>query len=297
MSDEDESARALSEASYGERIDGLIPDELDSDIRNAIDKWKQGDVLEGGPLFWAGPQGSDPYLPYDNAPHPFHTSEEPGTGLLILTSQTCDIATTGPGAKHPLVTASPVYQLAKGDQNYGHARAGRIGYLVPLTKPPTGDDLFVADLRITLPLSKGVLVEATPINVWAKEQDRLHFAECLGRKYRRPALSDALSEGLVRSLDQHIRQNEPEGSERIEEFRLRIVGDRLTPAEVQLIVLTDVEPDRELRKVWRAWTKPAAKLLKAQGITLTPTLVISPEKCSARLYMNSVPLYVSALGR
>lgn len=296
MSDEG-IAPARSAAPYGERINGLIPDELTPDVRNAIGGWKQGDALEGGPLFWAGPQGSDPYLPYDGAPQPFHVSEEPGSGLLVLTSQTCDIATTGTGAKHPLVTVSPVYKLADADPNYGNAKAGRIGYLVRITKPPTGDGLYVADLRITLPISKGVLVNSVPIDLWATEQDRLHFAECLARKYGRPALSSALSEGIVNSLSDHIKQNDADASERIEEFRLRIEGDRLTPVTIQLIVLTDVEPDRDLKKVWRAWTKKGARLLKPEGIGLLPTLVITPEKCSARVYMNSVPLRVSALGR
>lgn len=286
-----------SGAPYGERIKDLIPNELTPEVDFAIGRWKQGDVLQGGPLFWAGPEGSDPYLPYDGAPHAFHVSEESGSGLLILTSQTCDIATTGTGAKHPLVTVSPVHQIPGGDTNYGNAKAGRIGYLVPLTKPPISASLYVADLRITLPLSKGVLVNATPIDAWASERDRLHFAECLARKYRRAALTSALSEDLVRSLSDHIKQNEPEASERIEEFRLRIVGDRLNPAEAQLIVLTDVEPDRDLKKAWRAWTRKGVKLLKAEGIGLLPTLVVTPEKCSARMYMNSVPLHVSALGR
>ena len=224
-------------------------------------------------------------------------SEENGSGLLILTSQTCDITTTGTGAKHPLVTASPVYRFPDDDPNHGNAKAGRLGYVVPLTKSPTSDGLYVADLRVTIPLSKGVLVDVDPIDVWASEQDRLRFAEALARKYGRAALSSALSEELVKSLNEHVKQNPPEASERIEEFRLRIVGDRLTPIEVQLIVFTDVEADRDLRQVWRTWTKKGAKLLKANGVRLAPTLVITPEKCSARLYKNSVPLQVSGLGR
>lgn len=291
------TATPPSRAQYGERISDLIPRDLTPDVRKAIDRWKQGDALVGGPLFWAGPEGSDPYLPYDGAPHAFHVSEEPGSGLLILTSQTCDITTTGTGAKHPFVTASPVYRFPDDDPNHGNAKAGRLGYVVPLTKSPTDAGLYVADLRVTVPLSKGVLVNADPIDVWVKEQDRLHFAEALARKYSRAALSSALSEDLMKSLNEHIKQHPPEASERIEEFRLRIVGDRLTPTEVQLIVLTDIEADQDLKHVWRTWTKKGAKLLKADGIRLTPTLVITPERCSARLYKNSVPLQVPGLGR
>ncbi|MEW1952056.1 hypothetical protein [Terrabacter sp. NPDC080008] len=282
---------------YEPRINGLIPGELGRSVKGSIERWKQGDALLGGPLFWAGPRGSDPYLPYDGAPTDFHVSEEPGSGFLVLTSQTCDIVTTGTGAKHPLVNASPVYRLARDDPNRGNAKAGRVAYLVPVTRPPGDDGDYVVDLRVSLPLSKGILVGATPVNVWATERDRLTFAETLARKYRRGALSSALSEALVSSLNEHIKVADVEFSERVEELRLRIEGDRLLPTQVQLMVLTDHKPDSATKKMWRGWTKKGAKVLKNSGITLLPTIVLAMDDCSARSYKNSVPLYVSQLGR
>ena len=229
---------------HAARIASLIPDDWPADVLAALSVWRQGDILEGGPLFWAGPQGDDPVLPYDGAPSPFHVSREYGEGRLIITSQTCDIGGRGPGRLHPFVSVSPVYPLAS-DDLLGNVRSGHVGYLVWL-----GDNL-VADLRVAMPVSKGVLVQATPIDLGVSENVRLAFAEALAAKVRRPALHDALSEEIRRSLNGYINEPHPDADtdwlDRVEELRLRIEGDRLQPSALQLIILFDREPERSLK--------------------------------------------------
>jgi len=147
---------------HGTRIQALLPTRWSAEVLAALDMWRQGDVLEGGPLFWAGPAGNDLVLPIDGSPEPFHITEDPGPGRLIVTSQTCDIGGKGPGRFHPFVSTCPVYALTDASV-LGHVKAGRVSYLVWVRGAPGSGD-HVADLRVTMPLSKGILAATSPLD-------------------------------------------------------------------------------------------------------------------------------------
>lgn len=61
--DEGEGEGQHGDAPTGmERLDGLVPESWEADSIEQLDKWRQGDLIAGCPLFWAGPAGPDRVL-------------------------------------------------------------------------------------------------------------------------------------------------------------------------------------------------------------------------------------------
>ena len=102
--------------------------------------------------------------------------EEDVPRLGIITSQTCDIVGSGPGAKHPVVQVSPLTPLSS--LSADRAAAVRNGTVVELIHLPTFDGgQWAVDLRISLPASKGVLLAQPPRPGFDNEAQTLAFAE------------------------------------------------------------------------------------------------------------------------
>jgi hypothetical protein len=304
------AALTSDDTAYGRRLDEVVPASWTPGMAAALDLWQQGDLLRGAPLFWLSPAGDDPVMattgPEGDAtgePLPFpHDDGTEADGWLAITSQTCDIAVTGPGARHPAVTASPVYRLPDDiDSNRRTAILNcDVTWLFPLTDPP-GGGLYVADLRWSMPVSKGVLLAQTPTrrSGWADEPDLLDFAEAIARKARRPALHDVISDDMVDSLNTYIRgtrKSFPEWHEHVQQVRLRLNGERLRPTSVSLVICCDVELTAEEKATWRGWQRQGKKLLATAGIGLGPPLIRTLEQLPARIYQDSVPLKLPALG-
>ncbi|MEV6903441.1 hypothetical protein, partial [Amycolatopsis sp. NPDC051372] len=95
-------------------------------FKRALTAWAQGDILEGVGLFWATPHDVDlltgisaargvgtsyPVYSWDGQAADENISLDPAdwsNALSIITSQTCDIAPAGPGARHHTVQVSPL---------------------------------------------------------------------------------------------------------------------------------------------------------------------------------------------
>ena len=186
-------------------VDHFMPPTWGKDLAVALDLWRQGDAFADLALFWAGPEGEDPVtgaLPGEDGDWELVYDPTARAEYGIIRSQSCDIGAGGPGRRHPFVDVSPAYNasdLGKGDQKL--IRSYAVPYLVALTKPPS-DGFWVADLRVSLPISKALLAKQTRLEVFADEEDRLDFGEMLAAKYRRPALHEAVSEGLAAALKQ-----------------------------------------------------------------------------------------------
>ena len=59
---------------------------------------------------------------------------------------------------------------------------------------------WAADLRISLPVSKAVLLRQSRVHGFREQHQTLEFAERVAAKTRRPALHDAIADGLVPRL-------------------------------------------------------------------------------------------------
>ena len=141
-------------------IDGIyLPEAMaQRAVKQALNDWRQGDLVYGVRLFWAAPADDeltglsvdDPgdgrwaVISWDGAPATAEdasdTGEAAGGGSPswgIITSQTCDVVATGPGRRHPTVQVSPLLEahrrVRRGDghrdspwrESRPRARAGR----------------------------------------------------------------------------------------------------------------------------------------------------------------------------
>jgi hypothetical protein len=129
--------------------------------------------------------------------------------LAIITSQTCDVVGTGVGAEHPTVQVSPVVRAE--DHFPGKVSAilkDQVGYLFAIPNAPAelGSGTWVADLRISLPVSKSVLVPLVPRSAFpAGDVRALVFAEFVAAKIRRPSFHEGLAENFPKVLRATIK--------------------------------------------------------------------------------------------
>jgi len=229
---------------------------------------------------------------------------ESKTAFGIITSQTCDIAATGPGARHPSVQVSPLIRLDQLGTSRANAIRQKSSVEMILVEVPGEAGEWAADLRISMPVSKSYLVGRTPVRGFSSVKDAMEFSERVAAKIRRPALHDGISGHLVDSLRaflRRIRGGSPDWLDRIEQFRVRIKeGEPLYPKSVEIIVVTLDEPLRgeeaaPLRQ-WRYGERgPFTKA--CEGATLLPLRFLPLETISVRDYRESHFLRIPELGQ
>jgi len=282
-------------------VDHFMPPTWGKDLADALNPWRQGDAFADLAMFWAGPEGEDPVTgapPGEDGDWELVYDPTARAEYGIIRSQTCDIGAGGPGHRHPFVDVSPTYDasdLGKGDQKL--IRNYAVQYLVALTRPPS-DGFWVADLRVSLPVSKALLVKQTRLEVFANEEDRLDFGEMLAAKYRRPALHEAVSEGLTAALKQFAAEpGGPAGwADSVEQVRIMLKGDRLAPLSAVLLFTTLLPIDAAARAHILTCRTRSKKALKEGGIRLTSLQIQTEDKIPASIYRCSVPLRVEGLG-
>jgi hypothetical protein len=287
------------------------------EVAAALDQWRQGDIISGLRLFWAvSEHGKDPLSGAQLDPQPdggwviareLLEAEDDGATtnqLGIIVSQTCDVVATGPGARHPTVQVAPVVNLANLPSTRANdVRTGRTVDMVILTNlQPLGD--WAADLRISLPVSKAILVDQHPVRGFLKEQDCLGFSDQLAIKLRRPALHDYVAVNMTDSLEKLIRWERGRSAswmDRVEQIRVRATaGDRLSPQALELIVITIDDPlspaEKEPLRKWR--TEHIKTFAKATaGGKLLPLRILPLSKVSVQDYRESVPLRLDELNQ
>lgn len=295
-------------------IADLLPTPWPQNVTDALTHWRQGDLIECPPFFYAA-DPRNPLLPFTASnSDPARTwqvlslaaGDRPPFGAIV--TQTCDISEARPLS--PFVDVAPVIDLEGriGNGEKSEIRRHLFNNYVLLTRQPAKDGFFVVDLRAYFPIEKGALVARSPIVGFANELDRLDFSDRVATRFSRPAYADAVQDHVIRPLDRWIRDGLKEasrlGSERfsgVEEVRLRIEGDRLDPKTVQLVVFQKKELNQEEQEAWRTWRIEAARLLmQALSIELRPIQFSSKRTMSASDYeeLARVPLrYVGRDGK
>lgn len=286
-------------------ITDLLPSPWPEAITDALARWRQGDLLESPPFFWSA-DPRHPLLPFTAANADpdrewqvlsLAAADRPPYGVIV--SQTCDICEVKPLS--PFVDLAPVIDLEEviGSGEKGEIRRHLWNYYVFLTQQPVEGRFFVADLRASFPVEKGALVERDPLAGFATEQDRLDFSDRIATRVGRPAYADSVHDHVIGSLDRWIRDGlkgaKKQRSARfsgVQEVRLRIDGDRLSPRAVQLVVFQKSQLSQEDQAAWRAWRDEAAVLIKGSGIELQPIQFSSKSDMSAADYdeLARVPL-------
>jgi hypothetical protein len=283
--------------------------ELPAALVAALEPWEQGMYVRGVPLVWAGPDGPDPVFDdpatlVDADCALVSTDAEGGVfEHAVITSQTCDVVGTGTGATHPFVQVSPVRRLPTNTAVDRLSRLERYEIVdeAPISKPP-GPGRWIADLRVSIPVSKAALASQKPVSAFAAGRDAVEFAKHVARKSRRPALPDVLSVDLPRSLGTWIKTDgsaDTSWFESVEQVRLRITGDHLRPSEVALVVIAAEKLTTEQCLPWRRWRASFSKVLikPPHSIQFEPVQFTTMDRMSARLYRDTVWVRLPELKR
>jgi hypothetical protein len=281
-------------------LSAYTPTSWDSVTGNErIGRWKQGDLLGPLPWGWVAPAGWDQVtnLEVDTDGGALAVVVAPtGLAQAIVTSQTCDIAVTGPGARHPFVQVSPVLAVPEMDPSKLAAlKRGDVVDLALLT-PPGGWHIgpLIADLRVSIPVSKAVLAAQDPQPGFADEAGYLAFARQLATKLERPALRDFIT-GDARAIIQTALAADAKVNtgwwSQVEEVRVKCDPNRLEPSLVEFIVVartralaaTDVDK-------WKQVNERIRSAGKKVGISVRHPLHETATSMLAMTYRASVQL-------
>ncbi len=280
-------------------IDDLLPDEWPPSVLEAVAKFRQGDVIESPPVIFVAAaahgvttlvqETGDPSLDDEL----FELEERPPFGMI--TTETCDISEgEASSPKQPFVLMAPVFNV--GERVTPAVRANietdRLGYVRRLTGAAFADGLWVADLRIELPLEKSMLVGREPISGFDTARERLALADFLAARRDRPVLSDGLHVALIRPLRRWLEQHAARREEMLAdvvEVRVAIAGGREDPEGAGLLIVTDHDDLPEAAKeLWEARWENLRGRMESAGMALAPTAYETLDSLSARNYIESV---------
>ena len=197
-------------------IDEELIDPWPAELIEALEGWKQGDVVKEPPFLYAadlsrplhglalamaGQEAADGYNPISGdlvACEAEDVAFRPPYG--IITTQTCDMSERGRPAQ-PWFQVAPVYRSSR------PADATLPRYQVRLDRPEFNGEPWVADLRIEVPVEKTALIDRTPIASFASETGYIVFGTRLGHRQARAALADELEAAVIQPLRNRLRKN------------------------------------------------------------------------------------------
>lgn len=302
-----------------------VPDLWSPELRKNLDDGEFGRLVPAPPLAWVQYPGMDPVLqvevPADADEQearplerrPIDPTKE-GTGLVVaegdwgggedgrvvcgvVVTQTCEVVSSGPGARHPFVQVAPVVKVERLDHN---RRAAMEAWAVAdraLLEPPGWDGTYVADLRLSFPMSKDVLARHEPLPAFADEERMLLFAEHAATKIGRPALHDFLSETVPNHIRQAIKASKDDVSwfASVEEVMVIAEPTRLNPTSARLLVVSEKKLDAPAKQRWHDLNEQLVKRGHAEGITMRSPKHGVVRKLKADAYRSAVQLYVPEL--
>jgi hypothetical protein len=212
-------------------IDSGILELWDPRVVAAVQQFDQGDLVERPPLFYAATPSRavwattrllvDEVDEGEDLVVEVAVTERPPYG--ILTSQGCDIADV---TSKPWVQIAPVFSVdpaSESEQHLANVERDGVPYAV-LLDPPELAGLWLADLRLEMPVEKSWLANRTPIAGFGNADRRRYFSRRLTGRLQRPALDDVVHERVVRPLrrflDRAGTQLKQQLREAAAEFRL-----------------------------------------------------------------------------
>jgi hypothetical protein len=218
----------------------------------------------------------------------------------IITTQTCDITEEDSATpRKPWVQVSPVYRYEGPTEKEREAiNRYAIPDLAHLTGKHFAEEFYVADLRLSIPLEKSLLVGRESISGFASEPDAMGFAEHCSAYLSRPALPGKVVRLVVRHINRYF-EGKPALRTQIrnagvDDVRLRLGGTEDVPI-VQLMVilkeanLTDMSAASAAFEQWLNAAKQSAQS-KNEAITFIGTQFTTMRDASAEQFANSIRL-------
>lgn len=209
----------------------------------------------------------------------------------IITTQSCDLAEESATPRKPWITVAPVYQVAEDSPILDRDEVYRLD---PVGLP---DGIWVADLRIEMPVEKSILVGRTPLRAFPSEADEVAFGNYLARRRGRPALSsvfhDVITEAMrdLRNESNARKKQRRRVRDRVYQVRLAIEdGTRLEPTAAKLWVVCAAEPDEETTDWFGAWFDRARPIAQRAGLQLHPVGYMDARSADVLLYDELVEI-------
>jgi hypothetical protein len=274
------------------------------EVVEAAQKFQQGDLIAKPPIVYAASllhpvwqltrlEAVDGDADVDAMPLALDQEDVPPYG--IITSQTCDIAEDRPVPLQPWFDVSPVLLCDKDDPLLDR------DYAYPLPDyPAPNDECWVADLRLSVPLEKGLLVGREPTNPFAdSEEKRIAFGVMLGQRRARAALSKNVHVFIDETLRAHKpRKTGKRVKKRLYKLLLQISeGGRLDPKAVRLHVITVENEDAtielpEIDEWFQSWWDDARDIAEKHGVNLLASVFHDAANMDVRLYDSLIELRI-----
>jgi len=263
-----------------EGLDEIWPEQ----VSKALDPFKQGHLIERPPIFYAGDLEHAVWSPSRAlAAEAMDAGETPGEAIVelepdqgppfgLITSQTCEIVEERPDPLQPWVQVAPVYccdpELGLLDRDF----------VVRLNPPDLdGGEAWIADLRIEVPVEKGMFVGRDPIEAFPTEADYDELGDLLGQRRGRPALHGVFHDVLNVTMGNMKRESKTmrKKARRIREgiYKLKLAiedGTRLEPIAAKLYVVTQGTPTEEAREWFDDWWNRARETAATSRLELLP---------------------------
>ena len=279
-------------------IDERLPDPWPEDVLLAVRRFRQGYLVLDPPFFYARSEAHQVWRltvePDDAAPDEsivdLGADERPRYGLI--TTQTCDLYEEG-RPRQPWFSIAPVYDYESSlrDGQLGQLDRGQMVHLVHVTAAWLPAGVWVADLRLEIPVEKGWLVGREPSDGFATPKEYNTLAARLASRRGRPAISPLLTSCLTQPLRDWLGGGGRRHRDEIRSFRLWAAGDLATATAGGLIVIAEgggLSP--EVARAWTAWEAGIIDAAADRGATIIAARHGTSDDFSARDIEDSVRL-------
>lgn len=263
-------------------LDDGLPKEWPVGVRDACRSLRQGDVLDLRPLFYLADTRRPVWLLGRALAEQQATADDEDAGLnvvelapdsrlapafVVLTSQTCDIGEEADIWEFPWVQVAPVYQIHD-------IQLLQRDYLVRLTGPDFQLAAYVADLRLELPIEKGVLVGVKVFPGFETEKDAIDFAEVLGRRRQRAAVASRVNTQVRETMRAKVNSKRSAWRQ-IRDHVHKIMfaiddGTRADPRVVRIFVVSGDPLGDQGRQWFDEWYAAAKDTASTVGLVLAP---------------------------
>jgi hypothetical protein len=249
-------------------------------VLESLRAWEQGDVVANPPYFYFADPGrpvlaaTAAYANTSDGPEVILPPDDECPPFGMVTSQTCDIAEEESG--HPLrpwVQLAPVLSLT--DKGWRRkVRKGEGPRFLLWLPGLAGEETWVADLRIEMPVEKGWLASQERIVGFGDETQKREVGKRIAWLRGRPAFSGDFNETIYRPLFDFL-DTAPEGEEDahatllegLEEVGLA-ADSFLNPATVQLVFLSSSALNTQCLDLLQKWRDTAVEAAGESGILL-----------------------------
>lgn len=260
----------------------------------AVEPFLQGHLIEQPPLFYAAdlrhPIWRTTRVIADDTPAAergedfvdLAPEDRPPYG--IITTQSCDVSEERPDPRQPWLAVAPVYMVPTDSPLRDR------DYVFELAPPEIDGDVWVADLRIEMPLEKGLLVARAPIEAFPDEAGYIAFANFLARRRGRPTMASVFHEVLsattrrIKGQRNAHRNLARRARENVYKLMLAIEdGTRLEPVAARLYVVTDGPLTNDAQEWFDLWWNEARAVAEGYGLQLLPTGWLDASAVDVRL--------------